>query len=197
MRRRGFVKALAAIPAAPALLAQPPAPAPSAGAATPPSDEPPALTPSVPDAAADTIPHFFTQPQFSALRKVSDLLMPSMNGAAGAMDAKAPEFLDFLIGQSPADRQHLYQAGLDGLNQQAMQQFKKLFADLDVSQADTLLAPLRKPWTFDDPTDPVAAFLRAAKQDVHTATVNSHEYGGAAPRGRRFSGGGLYWLPLD
>jgi hypothetical protein len=202
MRRRGFVKALAAIPAVPALLAQQPATVqPSTGApARPPSEELPVLAPSVPDEAADMIPRFFTQPQYAALRKVSDLLMPPMNGAPGAINAKAPEFLDFLIGQSPADRQHVYQTGLDALNHQSMQQFKKPFADTDATQADALLASLRKPWTFEDPADPVAAFLRVARQDVRTATLNSREYSATNSNsggGRRFGGGGLYWYPLD
>jgi hypothetical protein len=157
------------------------------------------LTPSVPDVAGEMMPHFFTPAQFSALRKVSDLLMPSANGTVGALDAKAPEFLDFLIGDSLADRKQVYQAGLDALNQQAMKQFKKPFGELEAAQADVFLAPLRRPWTFDEPADPVAAFLRAAKQDVRTATVNSREYsgGGSAGGGRRFAGGGLYWYPLD
>jgi hypothetical protein len=199
MRRRGFVKALAAIPAAPALLAQRAAPAPAAAPVRPPSDELPVLTPSVPDAAADMMPHFFTPAQFSALRKVSDLLMPPVNGAPGALDAKAAEFLDFLIGDSTADRKLVYQAGLDALNSQSLKQFKRPFADLESSQAEVLLAPLRQPWTFDEPADPIAAFLRAAKQDVRTATVNSREFSaaGSAAGGRRFGGGGLYWYPLD
>ena len=201
MRRRGFVKALVAIPAAPALLAQPPAPAPATAGAPvrPPSDELPVLSPSVPDAAGDMMPKFFTPAQFSALRKVSDLLMPPMNGAAGALDAQAAEFLDFLIGDSPADRQHLYRTGLDGLNQQAMKRFNKPFGDLDATQAEGFLAPLRQSWTFDEPKDSVAAFLRVAKQDVRTATVNSSEYNAANPAGggRRLGGGGLYWYPLD
>jgi hypothetical protein len=206
MRRRGFVKALVAVPAAPVLLAQPPAsqPVPSPPAAAvpmrPPSDEIPVLTASTPDVAAEMMPGYFTPAQFSALRRVSDLLMPSVNGAPGALDAKAPEFLDFLVRESPADRQQVYRAGLDALNQQAQQKFQKPFADLDGAQADTLLAPLRQHWTFEEPNDPVAVFLRAAKQDVRTATVNSREYGSVASAGgarRGFGGAGLYWYPLD
>jgi hypothetical protein len=185
------------------LMSQQPAAAPPAAAEAPmrpASDEIPVLTPSVPDVAADMMPRYFTPAQFSALRRVSDLMMPSVNGSPGALDAKAPEFLDFLIGESPADRQHVYRDGLDALNQQAQQKFQKPFADLDPTQADVLLAPLRQHWTFDEPSDPVAAFLRAAKQDVRIATVNSREYGSAAPSGggrRGFGGAGLYWYPLD
>jgi hypothetical protein len=205
MRRRGFVKALAAIPAAPALFAQQPAltPAPAAAPTRPPSDELPVLTPSVPDAAAEMMPRFFTPEQFSALRTVSGKLMPAMNGAVGALDANAPEFLDFLIGESPADRQQVYREGLDALNVQAKKRFNRAFADLDGPQADSMLTSLSQPWTFDAPADPIANFLRVAKQDVRTATVNSREYSaassgaGASGGSRRFGGGGLYWYPLD
>ncbi len=144
------------------------------------------------------MPHFFTPQQFAALRKLSDILMPAANGAPGALDAKAPEFLDFLIGHSPADRQNTYRAGLDALNAQANQRFKKPFAELDAADADAVLAPLREPWTYDPPADALARFLREAKQDVRTAAMNSREYSAHAPAaGRRFGGNGLYWYPLD
>src|ERR1035441_2515444 len=199
MRRRGFVKALAAIPAVPALFAQQPGPAPSGTPARPPSDELPVLTPAVPDIAAEMMPRFFTPGQFSALRKVSDMLMPAMNGTVGALDANTTEFLDFLIGDSPADRQQVYRDGLNALNAQSTKRFNKPFAELDVTQSDLFLASLRQPWTFDAPADPIANFLRMAKQDVRTATVNSREYAAATPSGsgRRSGGGGLYWYPLD
>lgn len=142
--------------------------------------------------------HFFTAQQFAALRKLSDLLNPPMNGAPGALDAEAPEFLDFLLSQSTADRQQLYRIGLDGLNAQAKKRFTKPFADVDAGQAETLLAPLRDPWTNDAPSDPVAAMLRAAKDDVRRATTNSREWNLASVAGRtRGGGGGLYWLPID
>ncbi len=151
-----------------------------------------------PDAAAEAVLHFFTAQQFATLRKLSDLLMPPVNGAPGALEAKAPEFLDSLLSQSPAERQQLYRNGLDGLNAQARKRFSKLFADFDAAQAEMLLAPLRDPWTYDAPSDPVAAFLRALKDDVRRATMNSREWSLAAAAGRtRGGGGGLYWLPID
>jgi hypothetical protein len=195
MRRRSFVQVLAGAPAASALLAQQPATTPLARGV---AEELPKLGVSGPDAVADMSPRFFTPPQFAALRKVSDLLMPAMNGAAGGLDAKAPEFLDFLIGDSPAARQEVYRAGLDGLNAQAKKRFNKTFGELEAADAAGFLAPLQQAWTFDPPADPVAQFLHVAKQDVRLATMNSREYGAAASGGaRRFGGGGLYWYPLD
>lgn len=198
MKRRRFIQALAATPAAPALLAQQTQQGvqPIAQQVPPPPEA--SLRYNVPDAAAEPVLHFFTAQQFAALRKLSDILNPPVNGTPGALEAKAPEFLDFLLSQSAANRQQLYRIGLDGLNTQAKKRFNKLFADVDAGQAETLLAPLRDPWTYDAPSDPVAAMLRAAKDDVRRATTNSREWNLASVAGRtRGGGGGLYWLPID
>jgi hypothetical protein len=193
MKRRRFVQALVAIPAAAPLAAQPPAQAQTGNRGAAAADDP-KLEVAAAENAADGVPSFFTPAQFSALRKVSDLLAPPIAGSPGALAAGAPEFLDFLMGKSDAARQAIYRAGLDGLDDHAKQQFNKPFADLDNSQADTLLASLRTPWTFEEPSDPVARFLRAAKSDVRTATANSPA---SSAGGRRFSGSGLYWYSLD
>jgi hypothetical protein len=194
MKRRRFLQGLAVAPAASSLLAQQAAP--QAAPAKAGTDS--LLHYGISDDAAEAVPHFFSSPQFSALRKLSALLMPSINGAPGALDAQAPEFLDFLLSQSPADRQQLYRSGLDGLNNQSKKRFNKLFADVDASQAGALLAPLREPWTYEIPVDPVAAFLRAAKDDVRRSTLNSREWSLTTAAGRTRGGAaGLYWLPID
>lgn len=214
MKRRRFVKSLAAVaPAATLIAQQAPAPGnpgqPAPGVPLNPAQpvQPPAPRPAgelpkidvtVADVAADPTQKFFTPVQFAALRKLSSMLMPPLEGRPGALEAKAPEFLDFLMSRSPADEQQVYKAGLDALNGQAMKRFKKNFADVDAAQADELLAPLRAPFTGVIPTEPLARFLHAAKRDVRTATVNSREYAAAGGSGgRRFSGAGLYWFPLD
>ena len=157
------------------------------------------LATAVADEVAEMQPKFFNAAQLSALRRLSEILMPSINGAPSAIDAKAPEFLDFLLSESPQDRQLLYKNGLDQLNAQAKKRFSKTFSELDATQATAIMAPLKEAWTFDPPSDTLAAFLRAAKQDVRTATMNSREYASAASSGgsRRGAGLGLYWYPLD
>jgi hypothetical protein len=140
----------------------------------------------MPDESADPVPHFYTPQQFAALRKLCDVLMPA------ALAAGVPEFLDFLIGASPSEKQQIYRAGLNALNA------KKPFADLDATEVEKLLAPLRAPWTYEEPSDPLARFLRLAKTEVRTATINSREFNTAASAGgRRGAGTGLYWYPLD
>jgi hypothetical protein len=202
MKRRRFLKTIVAAPAAPALFAQQPsAPSNSVSGAPPAAaaaGELPKIESTVADAAADMQPHFFTAQQFSALQKLSDLLMPSRKEQPGALEAQAPEFLDFLIGSSLPDRQQLYRAGLDILNAQARKRFDKPFAELDASQAEGLLAPLRQPWTYEPPADPLARFLRSAKQDVRTATINSREWNtSTASTGRRGGGLGQYWYSIE
>ncbi|MDZ4798229.1 MAG: gluconate 2-dehydrogenase subunit 3 family protein [Bryobacteraceae bacterium] len=216
MKRRRLLKALAAVPAAPALLAQQqqnntprpsPQTTPPADATTPPAPynrtpaaavELPKLETSVADEAGIMTPRFFTPAQFAALRKLSEVIMPKIGEAPGALEASAPEFLDFLLSQSPSDRQTLYKTGLDLLNAGARKKFSKPYAELAADEAGTLLAPLKEKWTFDPPADPLARFLWAAKSDIRTATMNSKEYTVAASSGRRGGGGmGLYWASLD
>ena len=192
MRRRRFIQALAAAPAAPALLAQPaPAPAPEAPEAAP-------LDFSIADEGADPVSKFFSARQFATLKRLCDLLMPAAPGSPGALEARVPEFMDFLIGDAPTQRQQLWLSGLDELEYQSQSRFRKAFVDTDATQADTLLAPLRQAWSFEPPDDPVARLLAAAKQDVRTATFNSFERNMAAAGGKRpRGGGGLYWLAVE
>lgn len=198
MRRRRFIQTLAvapgvAVPLTSESLAQVPA-----GQQTRPAEDAPKLEVTPHDAVAEMSHHFFNAPQFAALRKLSDILLPPLNGMPGALDAGAPEFLDFLVSKSPADRKQLYTAGLNALNAQATKKFGKAFAEVTEEQAAELLAPLRQPWTYEPPADPFARFLREAKQDVRTATMNSREYTTAASSGGRRGGGlGQYWYPID
>lgn len=192
MKRRRFIQTLAVTPA----LAVPVTARDAAPTRT--QQESPALDIAVADAAAETRQKFFTALQFSALRRLSEIIMPSMNGLPGAIDAGAPEFLDFLIGASPIDRQGIYRTGLDQLNARARRKFGRHYADISDDQAVELLAPLKKPWTYDPPSDPLERFLREAKADIRTATVNSREYVTAESSGGRRRGGvGQYWYPID
>lgn len=197
MKRRRFIQTLAAAPAIAVPASIEPLAQQPAGASRP-QEEAPKLEFASLDAAADGTPRFFNAQQFAALRKLSEILMPPLNGMPGALEVGAPEFLDFLISKSAADRKQLYTAGLNALNAQATKRFGKAFAEVTEAQATELLAPLRQPWTYEPPADPFARFLREAKQDVRTATMNSREYATAGSTGGRRGGGiGQYWYPID
>jgi hypothetical protein len=214
MKRRRFLQAApvaaAFVPQQQSLSAQPPAPQQQQrpqGAPPPQSQQviqpPPGvanapivrLNTAMPDEAGTAVgPKFFSAAQFATLKTLCGILMPAgPNNTPGAIEAQVPEFLDFLLSQSPADRQHMYRAGLDGLK------------GLDSANAAKMLAPLKQTWTYDPPKDPVAKFLRQAKLDIRQATLNSREWAQAqassaagGSRGRRAATGtGLYWNTLD
>jgi hypothetical protein len=214
IRRRDFAKGMIAVAAsAKALLGQQEtAPA----AATPQPVPPTALAPMplsgglegvgnlpvisfVPDEVAETSAHFFNATQMVTLRRLSEILAPPWKGHPGALEAGAPEFLDFLIGASGAERQQMYQSGLDRLNEEANSKFSVSFADLKAAQADELIRPWMRTWMPDHPpTEPFARFINLANSDIRAATVNSqawHESATAA--GKQPERMELYWYPVD
>jgi Gluconate 2-dehydrogenase subunit 3 len=214
MRRRDFVKAIVAASAtAKTMLGQ------QAGAPVAPSTSPPAptapgplpwvrglmeakplpMTQIVPDAVAHTHAHFFNDQQMATLRRLSEILMPPLKSYPGATDAGTPEFLDFLIGASPSDRQQVYQSGLDRLDAEAKQRFGVAFAAADKQQADQLLRPWLRTWMTDHPpTEPYAYFINVAHSDIRTATINSQTWSEVATTsGQRTPDMGLYWFPVD
>jgi len=214
MKRRNFFRTVAAIPAAqliaqqtppPAAPAQAPSPAAGrggggrggAGAGAAASDQ---LQLTGEDVTAETVTGFFAPEQFATLRRLGALLKPPLKGYPGATEAGAAEFLDFLIGVSPADTQKLYKNGLDALNAQARKQFQKAFSALDDSEADAVIRPLLVviPYARDQPEDPVKRFVAQAHRDITTATQNSREWAAVgAANGRRAGAGGLYVNPID
>jgi hypothetical protein len=194
MKRRRFFLTVAAAPAVPAALVAQQTVQPPATAA------PKSLATGHADVVAQPVARFFTRPQFETLQKLSDVLVPAGNGNPGALDANVPQFIDFLIGQSPADRQQLYRTGLDFLNKRATDQFHKAFAALDVAQVDSILKPLMVPvpWTYDPPKELGSHFVTTAHEDIRTATRNSREWADAAAKaGRRIAGPQLYWNEID
>ncbi len=212
MKRRRFFKTLAALPAAPALLSQTQSVAPQtpaaqlpaggrgAGGSRPGAANIRTFDETSPELVADAEPRFFSPQQYSALRRLSALLMPPLEGSPSAIDCRVPEFLDFLIGASLPDRQKLYRSGLDTLNANAKKRFKKSFADLSDADADAVIRPLLVPvpWVHDAPKDPAVQFVAEAHRDIRTATQNSREWATAGvASGRRRGGGGFYLNPID
>lgn len=205
MKRRHFVRTIAAIPAAQLIAQQAPAPAASAQAAPAQAGRAGSaagidqLQLTGEDVTAETATGFFAPEQFAALRRLGALLKPPLKGYPGATEAGAAEFLDFLIGVSPADTQQLYKNGLDALNAQARKQFQKAFSALDDSQADAVIRPLLVviPYARDLPEDPVKRFVAQAHRDLTTATQNSREWAAVGASNGRRGAGGLYVNPID
>jgi hypothetical protein len=193
MKRRAVLRSLLAVPSVAALPSL--APAQQANPAVP---ETPKTLVTDAEATSDPVIKTFSSPQFAALRKLGEILMPAAGDTPGATEAGAAEFLDFLIGVSPANRVTLYRAGLDRLNAEAQRRCNKPFAEISAGEAEPILAPLHAPWSHTGPSDSFAKFLLAAKSDLMEATANSREYITVVSQKRRSAGGvGQYWYPIE
>ena len=159
----------------------------------------PNIPSSVPDVAALTDAHFFSPVQYATLEHLCDIFMPAMNGYPSANAAGAPQFLDFLIGESPADRKKLYTTGLDRLQADAMKQYHVGFDKVTAEQADALIRPHLVAWMSDHPPrEPHKLFIATIHRDIRTATINSQTYSAAAvASGERAPGVGLYVHPVE
>ncbi|MCU1250167.1 MAG: gluconate 2-dehydrogenase subunit 3 family protein [Edaphobacter sp.] len=214
MRRRDFVKAMVAASAsAKTMLGQQTGTqvAPSVPPAVPPAPptapgpvpwmrglmevKPLSIASIVPDAVAQTDANFFNEQQFATLRRFSEILLPPLKGYPGAKEAGTPEFIDFLIGVSPAERRQMYQSGLDRLDAEAKQHFGVAFSKLEKNQADQLIRPWLRTWMTDHPpTEPYARFINVAHSDIRTATINSQAWSEARKKAPDLE---LYWFPID
>ncbi len=214
MKRRNFVQSLLIVPASAVAAEQVATPPPASPTQAPPPaartgqggrgmQGPAKLNLVAPDSAAETTTGFFSPVQFSALNKLAEILVPPIKNSPGALDARAPEFLDFLISRSPALTQTLYREGLDGLNASAKKHFHKPFAELDAKQADSIIRPLLvvRAWDREQPKDPMTRFMTQVHGDLRTATRNSAEWaasgGATSGRGRFNSGRRPAWKPID
>jgi hypothetical protein len=151
------------------------------------------------DEIAATELRFFSGTQMGTLMRLSDVLLPPLNGKPGALQAQTPIFLDFLIGSSPEPRQKTYTGGLDWLEAEAQAKFKTSFAKLDDDQAGDLLNPWLRTWMTDHPpTEPHADFINIAQDDIRAATINSKAWSDVPSVGAEESTEvALYWSPIE
>jgi hypothetical protein len=194
MKRRQAIQSLVGISVASAL------PLPVSAQKQPPAQakpETPKFDTAIADAAAEGLHRFFSAEQFATLDRLAEILMPPAADLPGAKEAGAAEFLDFLISESPADRQALYREGLDKLNAESRSRYGKPFEATNAPEIEALLAPLREPWNYSGPADPAARFLEALKLDVMDATWNSREWSLARTKRGGRARLGMYWYPIE
>lgn len=142
---------------------------------------------------------FFTPLQMRTLTRLSDVLLPPLNGKPGAVAAETPMFLDFLIGCSPERRQAVYAGGLDWLEETAQAKYKTGFAQLNDAQVSEAITPWLRAWMNDHPpTEAHADFINIAHDDIRTATINSKAWNDVPSVGaEQKTEEGIYWLPIE
>lgn len=206
MQRREFLLAIGPIALTPKLLL-----AQQAGTAPAPPPAAPVpwtlgLNPATPlpqtvvaDEVALTDLRFFSAVQMATLRKLAAVMLPPLGSKPGALQAAAPEFLDFLLSVSSANRKQVYQGGLDWLESQAQTQHKRSFASLEETQAGALIQPWLRTWMTDHPpSEPHADFINIAHSDIRAATINSKLWCDAPSRGaQEETPAELFWQPIE
>ena len=153
----------------------------------------------VADTVAQSGAHFFSARQMATLRRLCEILMPPYKDHPGATEAGAPEFLDFLVSVSPAQRQQIWLAGLDRLDAEATARFHVAFTSVSAAQADALIRPWLRTWMPDHPPrEGFAQFINLAHTDIRAAAINSQAWNDAEEAaGRHAAQRDLYWYPVD
>jgi hypothetical protein len=192
MKRRELLYSLLGVSGLPAFVqAQQPAIPPA-------TDELPPLRLTNPNEVADGVLKFFTPAEFGSFRRLANVIMPPAEAEPGALDANAPEFLDFLLSESPVEVQTLYRNGVRELDKRSVQRHKQGFANLPDGGIADVLSPLNAAWTYQGPTEPFAQFLQASKIAFYQATVNSRQWAEAQSSRRRGAAGlNTYYLPVE
>ena len=91
-------------------------------------------------AAAGAAPSFFTQPEYAALSRLVDVLIPPTD-TPGAAAAGVPEYIDRVVTLN-TQHQPLARAGLAWLTGEAKRRFGRDYASLEEPQHVALLQPL-------------------------------------------------------
>ena len=197
MRRRNLLRSAMLAPAAVAIPAAVPAAAAQqyGSAAAEPGDV--NLVVNAPSLVGDQRTTFFDALESAALRALANTLVPPFDGKPGAVESGVPEFFDFAIGESGAERQQLWRTGLNELDARSVQAFGMRFEKLSSEQAGKILEPLKAKWTYYGPDEPFDKFLWEARTEMLAATLNSREYAEANTGRRAAAASNYYWRSLD
>jgi hypothetical protein len=192
MKRRDLLYSLLGVAGLPAFVqAQQPVIPPA-------TDELPALRLTAADHVGDGVLKFFSPAEFASFRHLGSVIMPPAEAEPGALDARAAEFLDFLLSESPVEVQTLYRNGVRELDKRSMQRHKQSFTKLPEPAVADVLSALNAPWTYQGPTEPFAQFLHASRIAFYRATLNSRQWAEAQSSRRRGAGGtNYYYLPVE
>lgn len=89
-------------------------------------------------------PAFFTDAEFSIVRMLADIVIPTDERSGGASDAGVPEFMDFMMIDQPA-RQVAMRGGLAWLDVECQERFDKTFVDCGDAERTAVLDDIAWP----------------------------------------------------
>jgi hypothetical protein len=109
----------------------------------------PATTPAAAAARAARVApglKFFTEHEFATVSALADMVMPADERSGSATDAKVPEFMDFMLSDSPRDSDRLaMRGGLAWLDAESRGRYQKDFVDLAPEQRTAVVDDIAWP----------------------------------------------------
>jgi hypothetical protein len=87
---------------------------------------------------------FFTKEEMQTITVLSDIIIPADEVSGGAIDAKVPEFIEFIVKDKP-EHQIPMRGGLRWLNVQSLKRFDKTFVDSSDKQRIELVDEIAYP----------------------------------------------------
>jgi gluconate 2-dehydrogenase gamma chain len=108
---------------------------------------PPVLAQHVHEAVAETKsldtkgnyqPKYLTGHEYKTLRNLADMIVPADSNSKGALDAGAPEFIDFLCSRN-ADLAEIFSGGLAWMDEEMRRRNQPPFVDASVQERTGLL----------------------------------------------------------
>lgn len=106
-----------------------------------------ALTSGALDSRTGYVPHFFTRTEWATVNLLADYVIPADERSGSATDAKAPEYIDFLMADQDASQasRTAMRGGLAWLDFESEKRFGKTFVDASDAQRRAVLDDIAWP----------------------------------------------------
>jgi len=127
--------------------------------------------------AGAAAPKFFTPAQHRTVDVLSELMIPADDRSPGAKAALVADYIDFALGEAPAETKAAWTEGLAALDAASTTQNGKPFADATPEQQTAILTEAAR--NEFNPTTPLEKFFREAKGRTifgyYTSKIGIHE----------------------
>ena len=138
-----------------------------------------AVAPKVAETVAKA-PAFFNKHQYATITELASLIIPT-DETPGAREAKANEYIDLIVGESPFEVQKIFLDGLAWLDKTGKQRHKKNFVDLSNAQQVGLLTEISQIKNTAPQEATQSKFFKAIKEmtidGFYTSKIGIEELG--------------------
>ena len=107
---------------------------------------------------------FLTAAEYAAVDLLAETIIPADEQSPGARGARVADYIDLLLGESPADVQQRWRDGLVGLDSAARSRQQRPFSELSAAEATAVLTDLAR--NEATPRTPLEQFFKDAKDAV-------------------------------